>query len=717
MPAPSQVLGWAVSAVVGDLGYSAVERAEAPAFRREEGTSRVLAHFREVFGEPSVETRGEAEARFLQQQQCNVEELFSLFVPEPIRKYNQCFATHDADQTRAGARMHAHAECWCDHNITDYIQPLGCCTPDKLADHCSLKCGADLDCESAAAKTCLDECPAICLEDGYAPETCNFPTAEGGCDAGKCFPYLLCITAAGQQSSDRYCDDESLDADALVKEYFDCMNSYSHRNMWKHSNAARYCACKVNLKEAFDRHHCCSHRTLGPICQYECEPDPPCGGTAAETCETECEEKCKYLAEYPSEDCKTHCLKVDAPCHKYSVCEPSQFPDFASQYICDDGSEPHASGCCLTTLPQTCPADCSSSKIYRLQGNTSVHYECECLGCRRPGDVMTEEQIAALRRDLEEGSTFFLWQVSRYVGLEGAPSEEMERLVQEYAKAIEDLYRSTADEEVRRREHAKLEEKYSPLIVEAARAEAELRRAVGAVFAEGGSYLVDPETQHIVMRFDVNLCVTSAANVAPCRDSDAFKFEVKDVGDAMEIQASNREILGVPSMEAGARAMFAASFTDPNRGQWRYDPEKRSVALAQNLGLCLSGRDGVLTLQECNHEIIWQRFGGPSARGMPDRGGRRGDGDGGGRGGVIAALVVGLLLISCGAFVVVRKYKQRATVAERAAASAQQNPGVSTGTYGPEVVMGRAVDEVPEGGDVAPGAAARPAEEEKKPAA
>jgi len=700
-----------------------VEKAEAPAFRREGGTSRVLAHFREVFGESPAEHHGEVEARFLQQQQCNVEELFSLFVPEPIRKYNQCFATHDADQTRAGARMHAHAECWCQHNITDYIQPLGCCTPDKLADHCSLLCGAALDCESAGAKTCLDECPAICLEDGYAPETCNFPVSEGGCDAGKCFPYLLCITAAGQQSSERYCDDESLDADALVKEYFDCMNSYSHRNMWKHSNAARYCACKVNLKEAFDRHHCCDHRTLGPICGYDCAPDPPCGQTEAETCETECEEKCRYLAEYPSEECKAHCLSVSAPCHKYSVCEPSQFPDFASQYMCDDGSEPHASGCCLTTLPQTCPADCSSSKIYRLQGNTSVHYECECLGCRRPGDVMTEEQIAALRRDLEEGSTFFLWQVSRYVGLEGAPSEEMEALVDEYAKAIEDLYRSTADEEVRRREHAKLEEKYSPLIVEAAREEAERRRAVSTVFAEGGEYLVDPETQHIVMRFDVNLCMSSAANVAPCRDSDAFHFVERKVGEDTEILASSGEILGVSAVEAGAPGMFAASFSDAARGRWQYDATKRTLALSQNSNLCLSGRDGVLGLQECNHEIIWQRFGGPSARAVPSTGRRRRSGDrdrdGGVRGGVVAALVVGVLLITCGAFIVVRKYKKRAADAEKAAATAQQAaPAASAGTYGPEVVMGRAVDgEVPEGGDVAPGAAARPAEEEKKPAA
>jgi len=485
------------------------------------------------------------------------------------------------------------------------------------------------------------------------------------------------------------CDFPKLEEDSKVTEYLTCMNSFSHRSLWKHMNAARHCSCSANFAEALRTHGCCSHPAFEGVCGYDCTPEPTCESQEATTCIDECETTCSYLNHTPSTECRSQCMNEEAPCNKFAVCRPSGLPNHT--YVCDDGTAPHASGCCLTTLPRTCPAQCTGSTVHRLTGSATNHFECECTGCPAPQTLLSEAEVSALRAQLEEVSSYFLWQVSRLVGLEGPPSDEMENLVKEYTAEIENLYKTIADEEERARELRDLESKYSALIVEAARQAVREREDDPATAAEPvvSTQITDSTTGQIIVGFDVNLCITNLGVVSPCRDIDSMKFVVEEVSGGIRVLESTKSSAMQPGQVADGSPVFFEQSTDAAVTTFLYDATTRHLRPASDSTLCVSADNGVLRLHPCNANDPWQRLGGPAPR-IVVRTVVESDDETQTVGIILIAVAVVLVVASVAAVIF---YRKKAKQSE--AAPAQSDP-----QYGPEVVVGRAVEatEVPASG-------------------
>mmetsp|Transcript_99191 Transcript_99191/g.265271 ORF Transcript_99191/g.265271 Transcript_99191/m.265271 type:complete len:699 (+) Transcript_99191:35-2131(+) len=675
-----QLLGLALSAVQGAPGYDQVPAVGSrPELVPGPKVEAIIGHLAE--SSPKTE---DTTLRFLQggQPRCSVTAIFKLFPAEPVRRFQQCMLDHEADTGKPGAKLHAQSECWCEHNITDFVKPQGCCE-DPLDVECSIDCSPN--CQSAEARECMNDCPALCLDASYAPDSCA-PTAAGGCNFTKCFPHILCITDAAQQGAVDVCDFPKLEADSKVTDYLTCMDSFSHRSLWKHMNAARHCACSADFAETLRTHGCCSHPAFEGVCGYDCTPQPSCESQEATTCISECETTCTYLNPAPSTECRTQCMNNDATCNKFAVCRPSGLPNHT--YVCDDGTEPHASGCCLTTLPRTCPAQCSGSVVHRLTGSATNHFECECTGCPAPQTLLTEEEVSVLRAQLEEVSSYFLWQVSRLVGLEGPPSDEMEDLVKEYTAEIENLYKTIADEEERAAKLRDLESKYSALIVEAARQAVREREQDSPTVAEPvvNTQITDATTGQIIVGFDVNLCITNLGVVSPCREIDSMKFVAEAVSGGIRVLDSSESSAMQPGTLADGSPVFFEQTTDTVMTTFLYDANTRHLRPAGDPSLCVSADNGVLRLHPCRDDDPWQRLGGPAPRIIIRT--RVEEDEGTQTVGIILIVVAVVLVIPAVAAVIFYKKKLKATQAA--------GPG-ATPQYGPEVVVGRAVEatEVP----------------------
>jgi len=347
-------------------------------------------------------------------------------------------------ETVPGATWATNFECWCDKKVRDSVQYYGCCDHSDYKMLCEAQCKPN--CSSAAAKQCIKDCPALCLESDYAPDLC-----AAGCK--DCNPYMKCIadrsinqTLAGNPANPHICDDVGLDRSPEWQAFKSCYTKHPKRTHWHRHNAENHCYCEANLKKAAQDHKCCEAKWGKTICDNQCTNATAtidCNSSTAQSCMKECNEKCRklYTAEMVPE-CKKTCFAPTSECAKFSVCEP--VGPFELPYVCDDGKKPLPNGCCPTETwlftTMGCPSLCKSgtghyptldAAGYRI----SHGLECQCNGCPNSTATAKAKWKETLTKDLEKSGDEALSRISREIGILGA-NRKMQEFMKERNDAI-----------------------------------------------------------------------------------------------------------------------------------------------------------------------------------------------------------------------------------------------------------------------------------------
>eukprot|EP00448_Togula_jolla_P001864 CAMPEP_0170610110 /NCGR_PEP_ID=MMETSP0224-20130122/22479_1 /TAXON_ID=285029 /ORGANISM="Togula jolla, Strain CCCM 725" /LENGTH=593 /DNA_ID=CAMNT_0010935453 /DNA_START=74 /DNA_END=1855 /DNA_ORIENTATION=- len=363
--------------------------------------------------------------------------------PPAFDKYMACTAAaiEEADLGIPGIVPHLQAGCWCDAQLQEVVRGLGCCSHSDFAEACKVEC--EPNCSSPEAQLCRQECPAICFEAQYAPESCVIP-----CATRQCNRFLRCVTsdavnesAAGEGAS--MCHEREFTHSAEVKDYLKCQVKHSHRSAWQAHNAAQHCNCESRLGNASRRSNCCEAAWGRSVCEDDrCEV--PCDIPEARECADRCESICGKAFEKPSLLCQLECFDPAGNCSAFAHCPPRKPPTF--NYVCDDGSPPQATGCCNSTGDglARCPLTCESQQSYRVVVSSSPGIytaratrgsECFCGNC--PSSLAeTQERLRRIARyEVDASGEALLAQMTREAGLV-YPSQEMLRLMIERNELI-----------------------------------------------------------------------------------------------------------------------------------------------------------------------------------------------------------------------------------------------------------------------------------------
>lgn len=323
-------------------------------------------------------TLADVDRRRLQTSSCNIQPLL-LMAPPSFQDWSECIENGipDLNRTIAGAEAGLLGNCWCESNVLQAVQNHSCCEHPDFVGLCGVDCQAN--CSSAAAQTCIRECPAMCLEADYAPESCY-----DRCHELDCLPYLLCITdhaqnTAHSDSGQLVCHDANFHSSPEMLAYFDCLQDAPMRTNWQRWNSQHHCFCTSSLKDAAERNNCCQAQWADPICNIDCRTTAECASFSGSACMGGCADTCDMIHPHLiRQSCHDECFIGD--CDRYKTCEPPEQASF--EYLCDNLAPPAANGCCEGVLPsgaigETCPALCQSGRKYILPHGDV----CQCFDC------------------------------------------------------------------------------------------------------------------------------------------------------------------------------------------------------------------------------------------------------------------------------------------------------------------------------------------------
>jgi len=383
--------------------------------------------------------------RFLQSASCNPQ-LIWVVQPGTYANYISCTEAKKAEPAMqmniAGADAAISSQCWCEHDMKSLVEEIDCCSHDAFSLHCTTDCNSD--CQSAEALSCLENCPAICLETDYAPESC-----VQGCPR-ECWKHILCITSRSVTDTQAgvtnlLCDDASFDLDLRVNSYLQCFMDSPLRTNWHRQNARGNCLCEADVKAAADQHNCCGASWARDVCQDTCLTEAECSTAEATQCLEDCRTKCGMVKnEDISQGCVAWCFKIsvgEGPCFKYKSCKPMEA--VALEYVCGDGVAPQSNGCCK--LPATgpygnvlvdgCPLLCDDRKLHSMPHGS----ECQCFGCPEDKDAATTKMKRTVLSQLWEQGQADLLDIARNLGLTLGPTSKMQELMAERNVQLEKI--------------------------------------------------------------------------------------------------------------------------------------------------------------------------------------------------------------------------------------------------------------------------------------
>lgn len=374
-----------------------------------------------------------------QSQASACESLFTL-APPAFLEYEKCLQTklNSADLSIPGIAIDVRTRCACESKITDALDALGCCNHPDIKIACEIRCNPD--CSTESAKQCLDTCPALCLEDDYAPPSCS-----PSCLDGQCHKDLLCITENARNETmsgemTRVCHERDFANSKELQAYHDCQARHSHRTVWQRHSAALHCICESNMAGAAQNANCCGTSWGGAVCSMECSVD--CKSAEAKNCVSECSQLCDQLPVGETADsvkttqqCYNFCLVQGGACSRYAMCPPESYPDFP--YICDTGDAPLTNGCCANNPigpnGSSCPQMCKSQNSFPIPEKSG--YECFCDGCPKTMDETVDRYESFVRNELHENGLYILSSVARDEGLK-YPNMQMKSLMDERNEMI-----------------------------------------------------------------------------------------------------------------------------------------------------------------------------------------------------------------------------------------------------------------------------------------
>eukprot|EP00929_Paragymnodinium_shiwhaense_P043376 TRINITY_DN22309_c0_g2_i1.p1 TRINITY_DN22309_c0_g2~~TRINITY_DN22309_c0_g2_i1.p1 ORF type:complete len:619 (+),score=162.90 TRINITY_DN22309_c0_g2_i1:115-1971(+) len=364
----------------------------------------------------------------------------SIWTLEPLsfEAYSNCIEDNEKthDMSTVGAFSGIRGDCWCENNMKALVDSYSCCGDLNWAAMCEISCD-DADCESAEAKQCLEDCPAICLEEDYA---------FAGCKCDDCMKYLRCIAGDARNKTeagdiDLICHDRDFDSSEEAKKYLKCVSDSPLRTNWNRLNTRAYCICDANVSKAAVEHNCCEAAWARDICNDPCRTEDECATPEAQNCAELCQQSCGLVhPNYLSQECLDNCYAVTAQCNQWKTCKPTEPQQF--DYICDDGSAPASNGCC--TMPSTgrqdCPIMCDLREQYQLPHGR----ECLCYQCPATMEALNAKMNATIVSNIWSSGQATLIDIARQAGLELGPTQAMQELMRQ---RNEKLLQMVADHE------------------------------------------------------------------------------------------------------------------------------------------------------------------------------------------------------------------------------------------------------------------------------
>eukprot|EP00930_Biecheleria_cincta_P044964 TRINITY_DN30980_c0_g1_i1.p1 TRINITY_DN30980_c0_g1~~TRINITY_DN30980_c0_g1_i1.p1 ORF type:complete len:584 (-),score=86.96 TRINITY_DN30980_c0_g1_i1:44-1666(-) len=398
--------------------------------------------------EARLEGTGELEAEFsrklseMPSHLLCVPQFFSMLKYDQMERYEECKATklNTTDLSVAGAGIGIQAECWCQNNMTEFMQAYGCADHPNWKWLCQLTCSDD--CTSRTVSTCLKKCPALCLDDRYELDGCE-------CRKYDCYRHTQCIvedsmsaTAAGTRN--HTCDGRAVTRSGAIAAYNTCRSDLPYRTTWDRQSSQSHCVCS-GLQGKLQNSSCCevnhggfvnstaAKSIFSQLCDLDCGVD--CESAEAKNCTEECHRSCVEVdPEVATDACKELCLDNQSRCNKYKVCKPAVARSF--DYVCDDGSRPDSrSGCCKSLQGfNTCPTWCNAEQLYIVESGGP---QCVCGGCPAMRNetyrLMNMTFASALMRQGQRD----LLLVAKAYGLPG-PTQEMVNLLEQQNFEIEE---------------------------------------------------------------------------------------------------------------------------------------------------------------------------------------------------------------------------------------------------------------------------------------
>lgn len=341
-------------------------------------------------------------------------------------EYWQCVENgrNTANLSVVGTDLGIRVDCTCSLNIKAFVEANGCCAHPMWSAFCEIDC-AD-SCQHPNAATCMDNCPALCLENSlYAPEACDCINA--GYD---CFQSLKCLTRAVNDptlggSVPRVCDDAAYARSAEAIAYTECLTQQPLRTEWHRHNAVEYCTCQADVGTMAAAAGCCGNAWASDMCTRTCMTPTNCSTAAAVTCTEGCRTDCTHIhPDYVSPECQNQCLTTGASCEQYSTCAPLDPIGF--EYVCEDGNEVRPNGCCMvpdarnpTSQVEDCPLLCNDRARYRVPqpGGPYVATECLCYECPTSAAEVAQACTTEFLNDIDERGQMLLLDIQRRVGL------------------------------------------------------------------------------------------------------------------------------------------------------------------------------------------------------------------------------------------------------------------------------------------------------------
>lgn len=396
------------------------------------------------------------------------ETIFTLPTPS-LLAYTDCVngEAASADLGVPGVDLRIRAECACQHKVFEAVEALGCCEHPDFRDLCLIDCNAD--CTSELARQCVEQCPAICLEQDYAPSTCL-----ESCTAGECHRQLLCITAnavSGVETGnvERVCHERLFAESSQMKAFHACQVLHPHRSVWQRQNAAKHCICDSKLGNAVEESDCCGTSWGKDICSAPCS-NVDCESTDGKQCLKLCPALCEQM-ESISQNCYDKCFEPNSSCSKFDICPPARWPSHG--YVCDDGSEPLKTGCCVEgarggPAGSSCPLMCDSHRSYPIATAEGDRYECFCEGCPPSIEETQKKFHRLLENELHANGQSLLNSIAQEVGLK-YPTRRMQDLMDERNAEIMKVVKSEKSGYEKEKEIGQINDAYVKKIKEAGR--------------------------------------------------------------------------------------------------------------------------------------------------------------------------------------------------------------------------------------------------------
>jgi len=387
-----------------------------------------------------------------------VPQFFSMLKYDQMERYEECKAAklNTTELSVAGAGFGIQAECWCQNNMTEFMQAHGCADHPNWKWLCQLSCSDD--CTSPSVATCLEKCPALCLDKRYELD---------GCECGRydCYKHTACIVedsmnATAEGIRNHTCDGRAVTRSGAITDYKKCRSDLPYRTTWDRLSSQSHCVCS-GLQVELQDNSCCevnhgglvnstaAHSMFSKVCDVDCSVD--CESAEAENCTDECHRGCVEVdSEVATDACKDLCIESHSRCNKYKVCKPAVARSF--DYVCDDGSRPESrSGCCKSLRGiDACPTWCNAEKLYMVELSGP---QCECSGCPTTQNETYRLMNMTFANAFERRGQMDLLLVARAFDLPGPTTGMVELLKQQNAQIKEAIKQHGSYWDVQLRHH------------------------------------------------------------------------------------------------------------------------------------------------------------------------------------------------------------------------------------------------------------------------